>query len=60
MEEGRNVNGRYDTACMYSGPMVVNSASVTFLKIYVTMVVNGILVSVVTPEQTQKDAHSIC
>ena len=30
---GLFVNGRYHTACMYSGPMVWNSASVTFLKI---------------------------
>ena len=30
---GLFVNGRYHTACRYSGPMVWNSASVTFLKI---------------------------
>ena len=30
---GLFVNGRYVTACRYSGPMVWNSASVTFLKI---------------------------
>ena len=30
---GRFVNGRYHTACRYSGPMAWNSASVTFLKI---------------------------
>ena len=30
---GLFVNGRYHTACRYSGPMVWNSASVMFLKI---------------------------
>ena len=30
---GLFVNGMYHTACRYSGPMVWNSASVTFLKI---------------------------
>ena len=30
---GLFVNGRYHTACRYSGPMVWNSASVTSLKI---------------------------
>ena len=30
---GLFVKGRYHTACRYSGPMVWNSASVTFLKI---------------------------
>ena len=47
---GLFVNGRHHTACRYSGPMVLKFCFCNFFGRYVTMVVNGILFGVMTPQ----------